>query len=134
MSITGGCYCGDLRYEFEGEPVGTAQCHCRECQYFTGGEANQLQMVPLDQFKYTNGAPETFARKDLDGAVTREFCRTCGTPMGTRAPHVPGIFILKAGTLDDPSRHQPGMAIYLCDKQPFHRIAEGLASFDKMPG
>ena len=21
MSITGGCYCGELRYEFEGEPL-----------------------------------------------------------------------------------------------------------------
>ena len=40
MNIKGGCYCGAIRYEFEGDVTATFQCHCRECQYFTGGHAN----------------------------------------------------------------------------------------------
>ena len=33
MGITGGCYCGKIRYEVNGLQEGAFQCHCRECQY-----------------------------------------------------------------------------------------------------
>ena len=36
MKIDGGCYCGGVRYSFEGEPGPAMQCHSRECQYITG--------------------------------------------------------------------------------------------------
>ena len=43
--------------------------------------------------------------------------------------------LLKVGTLDDPSAFGgPQMAIYLCDKQDFHQIPDGVATFDRMPG
>lgn len=37
--------------------------------------------------------------------------------------------------LDDPKVFfAPKMAIYTCDKQPFHRIPEGVATFERLPG
>lgn len=45
MKFEGGCYCGELRYEAEGEPLAKAQCHCRQCQYFSGGHPNVLLCV-----------------------------------------------------------------------------------------
>ena len=66
MKLTGGCYCGAVRYEAEGQPLMQAQCHCRECQYITGGSPNMFVAMSPDGFKYTKGAPKQFARKDLE--------------------------------------------------------------------
>jgi hypothetical protein len=27
----GGCQCGEIRYESEGQPIALYICHCREC-------------------------------------------------------------------------------------------------------
>jgi hypothetical protein len=133
MKLEGGCYCKAVRYVADGEPMMQAQCHCRECQYITGGSPNVFIAMPIPGFKYTKGAPKQFARKDLDRAVTREFCPDCGTHVLTRAPGFPAV-ILKVGSLDDPKVFAPKMAIYTCDKQPFHTIPPGVATFEKLPG
>jgi hypothetical protein len=133
MTLEGGCYCGALRYGAEGKPMLKAQCHCRECQYITGGAPNLFMLMPADGFRYTKGTPKQFRRSDLDNAVTREFCAECGTHIVTRRPGLSAV-VLKIGTLDDPaSVYAPKMAIFTKDRQPFHLIAEGIPSFDGLP-
>ena len=132
MKLEGGCYCGAVRYVSQGEPVMRAQCHCRECQYITGGGPNFCVMMPADGFSYVKGAPKGFTRSDLPKAVTREFCPDCGTHLTTRPPGLP-MLVVKVGTLDDPAPHGPQMAIFTIDKQPFHQIPDGLPSFERMP-
>jgi len=88
--------------------------------------------MPPDGVKYTKGAPKQFARRDLEKPVTREFCPECGTHMVTR-PQRP-LVVVKVGTLDDPTLFgSPQMAIYTCDKQPFHQVPEGLPTFERLP-
>ncbi|MCE8009673.1 GFA family protein [Aestuariivita sp.] len=132
--MQGGCYCGALRYQAKGAPFMVAQCHCRECQYISGGGPNYFMVMPGDGFSFTKGAPERFARSDLDTPVTREFCSTCGTHILTRRSDTPHV-ILKVGTLDDPAANYPGpaSAIYTKDQQPFHVIPEGLPCFEGLP-
>jgi hypothetical protein len=134
MTLTGGCYCGAVRYEANGDAMMKAQCHCRECQYITGGSPNVFMAMPVAGFSYTTGEPKGFTRTDLPRAVTREFCANCGTHLATRPPGFPAV-IVKVGTLDDPSQFGgPDMAIFTIDKQSFHQIAEGLPAFERMPG
>ncbi len=135
MANEGGCYCGAIRFEVEGDPMFKGQCHCRECQYMTGGNPNHVMAFPEAGFRYTKGMPATFTRTDLEAPVTREFCGTCGTPLGSRTPQMPGAMLLKVGVLDDPSLYPgPEMAIFLCDKQDFHTVPEGVPAFEKGPG
>jgi hypothetical protein len=132
VRIEGGCYCGALRYVVDGEPMLKAQCHCRECQYITGGAPNMFMVMPGDAFRYTKGTAKQFTRKDIPNPVTREFCPECGTHVMTRPPR--GVAVVKVGTLDDPKVYgAPTLAIFTCDKQPFHQIPEGIPAFDKRP-
>jgi hypothetical protein len=134
MKFEGGCYCGAVRYTAEGDPSLKAQCHCRECQYITGGGPNFFMIIPADGFRYEKGTPSKFTRSDLDHAVTREFCPACGTHLTTRPPGLP-LVVVKVGTLDDPAQYGgPQMAMFTVDMQSFHQIPEGLPAFERMPG
>jgi len=134
MILEGGCYCGAVRYRAEGDPMMRAQCHCRECQYITGGAPNLFMAMPIAGFTYTKGAPKQFARSDLERPVTREFCAECGTHVVTRPPGFPAA-VVKIGTLDNPGQFEgPAMAIYTVDRQSFHHIADGLPAFERLPG
>ena len=65
--------------------------------------------------------------------MTREFCPECGTHLTTRVPGLPAV-VVKVGTLDDPKQFgTPQMAIYCIDKQAFHQIPDGLATFERLP-
>jgi hypothetical protein len=135
MTITGGCYCGAVRYEAEGAPIMKARCHCRECKYYTGGEGNDFMAMPAGGFRYTKGQPKGFTKPGVTGAATREFCADCGTPLLTRSPALPIAVILKIGSLDDPSAYGgPQMILQTADAHPFHLLPDGVPAFPRFPG
>jgi hypothetical protein len=135
MELQGGCYCGALRYRASGDPLFKGQCHCRECQYISGGHPNVVMGMPEGGFAYGKGSPKAFSRKDLPNPVTREFCADCGTHIATRTPNLPGAVLLKVGTFDDPSVFgKPQMVIFTVDKQGFHHVPDGVPTFERLPG
>ena len=134
MVMEGGCYCGAVRFRAEGDAMFQGQCHCRECQYISGGHPNVVIAMPDAGFSYSKGAPKEFRRSDLDNPVTRAFCAECGTHLLTETPSLPGAKLLKVGVLDDPSVFSPQMAIYLVDKQSFHHVPDGIGAFERAPG
>ena len=133
MITTGQCYCGSLKYEITEKAEAAFQCHCRECQYITGGNPNIVMVFSRDSFRYTDGNPKKFARGDLDNPVTRHFCGNCGAAMGTESPARPNSMIVKVGTLVDPSVFLAQATIFTCDAQPFHHLPEGIPAFEKRP-
>ena len=135
MSLTGRCYCGAVKYDADGPPAFKGQCHCRECQYISGGAENLFMVIPAAGFLYVEGAPREFSRTDIENAATREFCAVCGTHITTRIPRDPSIVILKVGTLDDPSVYGgPQAVIWTKDAQAFHLMPEGVPQFPGFPG
>ena len=135
MSYIGGCYCGALRYEVDGDPIMKGQCHCRECQYISGGSVNVFMAMPKANFAYSRGEPAEFTRSDLETPVTRQFCATCGTHLVTLARGLADAVILKVGTLDDPSAFGgPQVAIFTCDQQSYQLVPDGVPTFERMPG
>jgi hypothetical protein len=53
-------------------------CHCRACQYASGGAHATSVVVPRGAFRITRGEPKGYASVgDSGGKVTRMFCADC---------------------------------------------------------
>ncbi|MFN3231493.1 MAG: GFA family protein [Alphaproteobacteria bacterium] len=130
----GGCRCGQLRYEATAEPIFFGHCHCRDCQYASGAGFSSILAVPKDAFNVLQG---DYAEFDLEAEsgnmVSRKFCAHCGTPLFSELKAAPDIWIIKAGTLDDPSWLQAGMQIWCDSAQPWATLTEGIPTFGKNP-
>jgi len=94
-----------------------------------------IMAMPENGFEYTKGVPKGHARTGLAEAVTREFCPHCGTHISIRVPSMPTMVMIRVGTMDDQSPFgMPDVAIFLCDRQDYHVVPEGVDRFDKEPG
>lgn len=133
MKIEGGCYCGEVRYRFAGEPGPAMQCHCRECQYIMGGNPNVFVIIPESGLQFTQGELSSFQRRDLETAATRHFCPKFGTAGGTTTSGAPGVFVVKVGTMDDSAFFQPDMTIVTKDVMPFRHISTEIPNFEGLP-
>ncbi len=134
MTITGGCYCGAVRYEIKGDIQAKFQCYCRECCKISGGNPNVIACFVENEFTYVAGEPTCFMRDDIENAVQREFCNKCGTPILTRAPATQGMVYVKVGSLDEPVLYgKADIAIQLADKQSFHLVDDAIMTFERFP-
>ena len=133
MALSGGCYCGAVRFEITGAIAMRGLCLCRTCQRISGGAGNLFLGLEADGFRYVRGEPRRYAR-DAD-APSREFCAECGTHLAARSPRAPGGVIVKVGALDDPAAFGgPSFVAWTEEKQAFHLLPEGVPAFPRVPG
>lgn len=84
--ITGGCQCGAVRFEAEGEPAFSSNCHCRDCQRASGSAYLPVMGFPKDAVRVT-GEVKYFQRQGDSGAFESEgFCPECGARRQSRRP------------------------------------------------
>ncbi|MCR9280002.1 MAG: GFA family protein [Pseudomonadaceae bacterium] len=101
---SGGCLCGNLRYQFSADAVISAHhCHCRDCQKSTGSGKATIVLLPTEALKI-DGAMRVFTVTGSAGShVTRGFCGDCGSPVISYVEEDPSMRFVKAGSLDDSS-------------------------------
>jgi len=122
-STTGGCLCGNVRYECSAEPTLMGNCHCRDCQRATGSAFFPFVVIPAAAFSLTQGEPKYhIAKSDSGNTVTRGFCSECGSFLFAKLSALPEIVSLTAANLDDPSRFKPSMDIFVSSAQPWDHM------------
>jgi len=132
--IEGGCACGAVRFKISGDLFGSGVCHCRACQYATGGPPNYVVLAPRAGFAITKGEARVHrSTADSGNEVGRAFCADCGSPLYTETGEGMPFMPVKVGALDDPSTFKPQIHLYMEDAQPWHLTHDGLPQFPKMP-
>ncbi|KAI4845408.1 hypothetical protein E4T44_05629 [Aureobasidium sp. EXF-8845] len=113
----GSCLCGDVTFEYQGEPAAKAACHCIPCRKTSGTTNSYNLMIPTSNYKVLSGDLKTFNRKGDSGKnLTYYYCKNCPTILYVQAEAMDGVNIVKMGTLDDEDVYnnlgKPGMEIY----------------------
>ena len=71
---TGRCLCGAVTFALRGQPVGTGQCHCKDCQRASGTGHMSLAFFKREEVEM-KGDTRSFAVKADSGNInTRHFC------------------------------------------------------------
>ncbi|KAL2864842.1 GFA family protein [Aspergillus lucknowensis] len=103
---SGSCLCQGVKYQFKGEPISKAVCHCQSCHKLSSGSSVNL-LVPHDHFRITAGRDhmrECNLTHESGMHLTTHFCADCGCVLYKTAdrPEFVDDVIVLAGTLDDP--------------------------------
>jgi len=133
MPYTGGCACGAIRYEIDGEPVFCNDCQCRDCQRESGtGHGSHLSFARSD-VKVSGEAGYWDMTADSGNVKTRYFCKTCGAPVYMTFAAMPDLFTIRAASLDDPGRYRPQVVTYAARGHAWDYLDPDLPKFDRMP-
>jgi hypothetical protein len=96
---SGGCLCGDIRFEATGPAARPHTCSCAMCRRHSGALTVCWVEFPADAVCWTGpgGAPSTYRSS---AASSRAFCPRCGSTLGAidDAP----VVALVLGTFDRP--------------------------------
>ena len=131
---TGGCLCGAVRYESEGDPLFSLQCHCRDCQRSSGTAYIAAIRVPAAGFRITRGMPKRYvAKADSGNEITRVFCGDCGSPLYVQVSTRPDIVGIRVGSLDNPSGFRAEADIFVKSAQPWDHMDPALPKYPTYP-
>lgn len=131
--LTGGCACGQLRYEISGPPLAVYACCCTDCQRITASGCSLAMPVMREHFRL-EGEAETWMRTGGSGAqIPQRFCPRCGVRLWTEPAYAAQTVTVRPGSLDDASWVQPVAAFWMASAQPWVRFPEGTLLYDAQP-
>jgi hypothetical protein len=131
--FTGGCLCGALRYEAEGEPSLMGHCYCADCRKASGSAFIPFMGFPSSAVRFS-GETRQFRSKAADGNIAvRNFCPVCGSLVFGGEAGKDDSHTIYAGSLDDPSVFQPTVAIFAHNRPSWAVTPAGVEIFDGLP-
>ncbi|WP_130926310.1 GFA family protein [Pseudomonas sp. Sample_14] len=94
-AFTGGCLCGDVRFQASGEPYRIGLCHCLDCRKIHGALFHASAIFPVDAVTITGETHEYQGR---------HFCPRCGSSVFNRSADEVEVNL---GALDAPDQLKP---------------------------
>ena len=114
--ITGGCYCGQVRFRASQEPIYQVNCHCANCRRAAGAQSVAWITVRLSDFEFEKGTPRRYR---TDTGAWRTFCDLCGTSLTYEKNTRPGEIDITTGSLDRPEDFPPTKDVFPEEKLPW---------------
>jgi hypothetical protein len=127
--LTGGCSCGQVRYELLDKPIRVHCCHCTDCQRHTGSAFVLNALIETSAIKILRGklravpVPRAFAPHDI------YRCPECRVALWSDYGHRSQIRFVRVGTLDHPTAFPPDIHIYTETKVPWLKLPKGKPAF-----
>jgi len=126
VKLSGGCQCGAVRFELEGQPYWVAHCHCSLCRKQTSAPYATWISLPADAVTFTKGEPKIWEDKP---DRQRGFCSECGTQVLGKTPKYAGEVHFLVGALDEPNAVTPQVHSFFADALDWVHPGDGLRRF-----
>jgi hypothetical protein len=124
--LTGGCFCGRVRYEAAGTPFHETNCHCSICRRTTGAPFVTWFSVARSQFRIVSGQPTRF-RSTAKGM--RSFCPQCGTQLTFEHEDFSDEIDITTCSLDRPDELPPKDHTYVSSKVGWFEFGDPLPRY-----
>lgn len=128
--VEGGCSCGAVRYRLTASPLSVYNCHCKDCQRYSGAGWSMSMIVPTSAFEISGETVSYDRTADSGNVIRMNFCARCHGWMWND-PTSPEIKVARAGTLDDINWAQPVGNIWVTSKAAWAEIDPSLVNFPK---
>ena len=130
----GHCQCGQVRFEFSGDPINQVFCYCTDCQIRTGSDKWFGIWVASGNFKFVGEtAPAVYTTQDDSGGDIRcHSCPNCGVSLSiefTRA----GFHTVAASSIEENGEFKPKLAIFAGSAPKWAILPTDIPVFDKLP-
>jgi hypothetical protein len=127
-TLSGRCFCGEVRFEVNGPPAAMGYCHCESCRHWSAGPVNAFSLWKPEILKITQGASSigTYNKTPIS---SRKWCTKCGGHLFTEHPTW-GVVDIYAATLPQ-LKFEP--ALHVNYQETVLRIKDGLPKMKDMP-
>ncbi|MES2921110.1 MAG: GFA family protein [Verrucomicrobiota bacterium] len=126
-AISGGCFCGSVRYEATGQPCDITHCHCLDCRRSSGAPFVTWASFQRSGFRFTAGQPRELAWAER----LRSFCPHCGTPLTFMTDRDAEEIDVTVCSFDQPATVVPADHTWVDDSLPWICLADGLPTFGR---
>jgi hypothetical protein len=130
---SGGCLCGAVRWEADGEPRYTGHCYCADCRKASGSGFVPFMIFDGSALRFSGSARQFTCKAANGNDAVRNFCPSCGGLVYGGTIGKDTTFSIYAGSLDDPSAFHPRIAIFARDRPAWAIIPPQLKIFDTTP-
>ena len=128
VKLEGGCYCGLVRYQISGKPMGVVHCHCGMCRRSAGAPVVTWLLVKRDNFHWIRMQPVFFSSSSR---AERSFCDRCGTSLTFQYKARRDAIDVTASSLDEPEQITPQSHVYTESQLDWMQMDDGLKRFKK---
>ena len=130
--LTGGCICGQVKYQITEKPLFTQACHCKDCKVLTGSSYVVNSSI-LENTLIVEGEVSSAELKAGSGASCKTyFCAKCGTYVYADYDSAVKRLTVRTKTLDSPDKFPPQVHIFTKDKDPWLNLSEDTVCFKEM--
>ena len=131
--MTGGCLCGAVRFEVDGDFDDVRACHCESCKKLSGGGSTVNGIIRSDAVRIVQGEDQLRTYQPDEGSA-KTFCSVCGSnlfgggwPTSERAS-------VRITTLDEPPPRKPSGHIFVRSVAPWETLpGDGAERYEVRP-
>ena len=109
---TGGCYCKNITYSTEYDPMLVFNCHCLTCKKVSGRAISTAVTFYESEVEFSDDM-KIFEYKGGSGkSIYKYFCENCGCRLITKVDLIEGFIYIPIGTFGDWNFFKPKVELW----------------------